>query len=212
MDQEPADRMIRAFLAVELPEELRGRLAQLQQDLKRRLSQDMPRNVRVSWARPASIHLTLKFLGDIDEQLISPMHEAIGQAVRRHPPVYIPLDRLGSFPRVQQPRVLWVGPDETWEGGGDAQKLTAVNQVVEACCRVLDFAPENRPLSPHLTLARIKEGQHQFGQMLARSGVMDHSVALGSLPIGSLALMKSELNPSGSIYTKLWEVGLGGGS
>jgi len=205
------DRVIRTFLAVELREETRSRLAQLQLELKKRLNRDLPREVRISWVQPASIHLTLKFLGDIDEQLVPSMQEAIGQALQGHRSLSIPLERLGAFPKTQQPRVLWIGPAEGWEQGEDARGLTAIHQAIETCCRTLDFAPETRPLSPHLTLARIREGERQFGQVLTRSGVMDGTVALGSLVVGSLALIKSELRPTGSVYTKLWEATVGGG-
>jgi len=203
--------MIRAFLSVDLHDELRSRLAQLQQDLKKRLNPNLPREVRISWVRPASIHLTLKFLGDIDEQLVPSMQEAIGQALQGYRCLSIPLERLGAFPKAQQPRVLWIGPNEEWEHGADAQELTAIHQAIEACCRALDFAPETRPFSPHLTLARIREGERPFGQVLARSGVMDGPVASGSLVVGSIALMKSELKPTGSVYTKLWEAKIDGG-
>jgi RNA 2',3'-cyclic 3'-phosphodiesterase len=202
--------MIRTFLAVELSEPLRTNLARLQLDLKQRLSREVSRDVRMSWIQPASIHLTLKFLGDIDEQLVSPMQEAMGQAIAGHPRLQIPLERLGSFPGPQQPRILWVGPSEGWEQGEEAKRLTSVHRAIEECCRLLNLAPEDRPLSPHLTLARIKEGGRSMGQALAKSGVMDRPLSLGSLAVYSVVLMRSELRPTGSVYTKLWDVTLRG--
>jgi RNA 2',3'-cyclic 3'-phosphodiesterase len=201
--------MIRTFLAVELSEALRTNLARLQLDLKQRLSREIPRNVRMSWIQPASIHLTIKFLGDIDEQLVSPMQEAMGQAIAGHPRLQIPLERLGGFPRLQQPRVLWVGPSDEWEQGEEARRLTSVHRAIEECCCSFDLAPENRPLSPHLTIARIKEGGYSMGQALAKSGVMDRPLSLGSLAVDSVVLMRSELKPTGSVYTKLWDVKVG---
>lgn len=200
--------MIRTFLAVELSEELRRQLAQIQQDLKQRLSRDMTKDVRISWVQPAAIHLTIKFFGDIDDQLIDPLRAALEPVVTGRLPISIPLERLGTFPRVQQPRVLWVGPSEQWEQGEDAERLAAVHRAVEDCCRSFGFAPEGRPLSPHLTLARIKQGERQIGQALAKSGVMDRSVTIGSLSMNSIALMKSELRPTGSLYTRLWQLRL----
>jgi RNA 2',3'-cyclic 3'-phosphodiesterase len=202
--------MIRAFLAVELPEDLLRELAQLQRDLKQRLTRELSRNVRLSWVQPTSIHLTMKFLGDMDEQFVSPMQEAIGLVVKDHRMVSIPLEQLGAFPRPQQPRVLWVGPSAQWEQSEDAKRLVALHQAIEGCCRSLDFAPESRPLNPHLTLARIREGERQIGQVLATTGVMDSAIPLGSLVVQSIVLIKSELNPTGSIYTRLWEVRLSG--
>jgi 2'-5' RNA ligase len=123
--------------------------------------------------------------------------------------VRIPLDRLGVFPRPPQPRVLWVGASELWERGEDAARLATLHEAVEACCQSCGFAAEDRPLSPHLTLARIKEGERAVGQALARSGVMDRPVPVGALDVRLIVLMKSELRPTGSVYTKLWEVGVG---
>jgi 2'-5' RNA ligase len=200
-------QMIRAFLAVELSEEQRSHLAQIQQDLKQRLSRSLPKQVRLSWVQPASIHLTIKFLGDMDESVIEPMSAAIAQMMEGHRTIQIPLERLGVFPRPQQPRVLWVGPSASWDQGDEAKRLAELHRAVEECCRSFGFAPEDRPLSPHLTLARIKQGEREFGQVLVRSAVMDKPVGIGTLLIASLVLMKSDLRPTGPVYTKLWEVG-----
>lgn len=197
--------MIRAFMAVELSADLRGRLAQLQQDLKQRLARDSAKGQRIAWVKPDSIHLTIKFLGDIDEQLVEPLREAISRVMQPHQSLQLPIERLGAFPHVQQPRVLWVGPSEPWEQGEDAKRLAALHLAVEACCEQLNLAPDSRPLSPHLTLARIKEGERQVGQSLAKSGALDRPLSLGSVAVGSVVLIKSELRPTGSVYTKLWE-------
>ena len=200
--------MIRAFLAVELTEDLRGQLAGIQQDLNRRLSRECAKDVRVSWVQPSSIHLTVRFLGDIDEQRIDPMREAIQQTTTGRCVLHIPLERLGVFPRAQQPRVLWVGPSEAWEKSDIAQRLASLHQEVEACCRSFGFASDDKLWSPHLTLARVKEGERLVGQALAKSGVLDRPSAVGSLVINAIALVKSELHPAGPVYTKLWEARL----
>lgn len=197
--------MIRAFLAVELPEDVRAQIARIQQNLKSSLARELPRVVRISWVQAASIHLTIKFLGDIDESLVEPMRQAIEPVVKNHQPIHIPIERLGAFPHSLQPRVLWVGASKQWERGEDAQRLAALHLAVEACCEALNLAPDARPLSPHLTLARIKEGGDHVGKALAGSGVMDRPLSLGSLDVGPVVLMKSELRPTGSVYTKLWE-------
>ncbi|HEX3204274.1 MAG TPA: 2'-5' RNA ligase family protein, partial [Nitrospiraceae bacterium] len=118
-------------------------------------------------------------------------------------------ERLGVFPRVQQPRVLWIGPSGRWDSSEDAARLAALHRSIEDCCTSLNLAPDSRPLSAHLTLARIKAGHHAVGQALARSGAMDRPLALDGLPIDGIALMRSELKPTGSVYTCLWEARLG---
>jgi RNA 2',3'-cyclic 3'-phosphodiesterase len=198
--------VIRAFLAVELSQELRAELSTVQQELKRRIEPEMKRDMRISWAEPASIHLTLKFLGDMDEQVISPLLAAVEQAIGRQTAVNVPLGRLGAFPRPQSPRVLWVGPSENWERGVEAKRIAEIHGVIEQACEGLGFLRETRPFSPHLTLARIKVGERQVGVALAKGGVLDRPLSLGSLAVESVVLMKSELKPTGSVYTKLWEV------
>lgn len=201
--------MIRTFLAVELSDSLRTNLSKLQLELKQRLTHELPRGVRISWVQSASLHLTVKFLGDIDEQLVAPMQEAIGKALVGQRAIQIPLERLGAFPRPQQPRVLWVGPSERWEQGPETARLVSLHRAVEDCCVALNLAPDSRPLSPHLTLARVKEGDRVMGPILARSGVMDQPLTVGSFPVDAIVLMKSDLKPTGSVYTKLWRVALG---
>ncbi len=197
--------MTRAFLAIELPPDLRAALSTLQQDLKQRCERVVDRHTRISWVRPASMHLTLKFLGDIQEEMVAPLRTAVEEVAANHRVIQAPVSRLGTFPRPQAPRVLWAGPLESWEHGAEALRLQALHRAVEDACRAAGLAPEGRPLIPHLTLARIKEGERQIGQALAQSGVLERPVTLGLFPIGSIVLMKSELRPTGSIYTKLWE-------
>lgn len=200
--------MIRAFLAVQLLESLRATLETIQSDLKRRMAHDLSREVSLTWVRPASMHLTVKFLGDIDEGLVIPLRDAIAETLSRHRAIEIPLTRLGAFPRPQQPRVLWVGPSEQWEGGEDAARLSALHREIDASCAALDLAPDTRPLAAHLTLARVKAGHRAAGQALARSGAMDRPLSIGSLSVSAMTLMRSELKPTGSVYTTLWEVTL----
>jgi RNA 2',3'-cyclic 3'-phosphodiesterase len=202
--------VIRAFLAVELSQELKAELATVQQDLKRSIEPEMKRDTRISWAKPASIHLTIKFLGDMDEQVIDPMLVAVEQTIGSQTPMNVPLERLGAFPRTQSPRVLWVGPSENWERGAEATRIAEIHGAIEQACEGLNFLRETRPFSPHLTLARIQVGEHHVGVALAKAGVLDRPLSLGSLAVESVVLMKSELKPTGSIYTKLWAVRLNG--
>jgi 2'-5' RNA ligase len=199
--------MIRTFLAVELGDDLRHQIRLVQQDLRQRLDGGFSKDIRITWVQPSSIHLTMKFLGDTDEELIGPLREALERAMSGFERVTMPIERVGVFPRLQQPRVLWVGPSEQWEQGDDAKRLTALHRAVEDGCRSFGFAPEGRPLSPHLTLARVKEGERHVGQALAKSDVMDRPMSLGVLQVESIVLMKSELQPGGAVYTKLWKVG-----
>ncbi len=202
--------MIRAFLAVELSQHLRADLAALQQELKRTLESEIPRGMHISWVQPASLHLTLKFLGDIDERVIDPLRDALELVIGNQAIVNVPFERLGVFPRPHNPRVLWVGPSGDWELGAEAKRVVEIHGAVEQACEGLGFLREAKPFSPHLTLARIKSGERQVGIALAKRGILDRSLSLGALAMESAALMKSELKPTGSVYTKLWDVRLKG--
>ena len=202
--------MIRTFLAVELSQELRAAIATLQQELKRRIEPAMKGGARIAWVQPGSLHLTIKFLGDMDEQMIDPLRVALEQPLGTHIAANVPLERLGVFPRPQRPRLLWVGPSENWEKGAEARRMVEVHGAIEQTCDGLGFLRETRPFSPHLTLARIRVGERQVGVALAKTGVLDHPFAIGALAMGSIALMRSELKPTGSVYTKLWEARLKG--
>lgn len=201
--------MIRAFLAVELTDDLRSRLVEVQQDLKQRLSRGISTGVRISWVRTDSIHLTIKFLGDMEESAIEPLRAAVAQGMTGTRAISLPLERLGVFPRLQQPRVIWAGPSDAWEQEEESGLLAALHRSVEEICHSLGFAREGRPLSPHLTLARVKEGGRDVGRLLGQQGVLDRPLTMGSMSLQSIALIKSDLRPTGPVYTKLWEAGVG---
>jgi len=203
--------VIRAFLAVELSDELRAELATVQQELKRKIEPEMKQNMRISWAQPASIHLTMKFLGDMNEQVADPFLCAVEQGIGNQTAVNVPLERLGAFPHPQSPRVLWVGPSESWERGAEARRVAEIHRAIEQVCEGLGFLRETRPFSPHLTLARIRVGERHIGVALAKGGVLERTLSLGALAVESVVLMKSELKPTGSVYTRLWEARLKAG-
>ena len=200
--------VIRAFLAIELPPDLRNRLATIQEDLKRHIERTVDQ-VKISWIRPASMHLTLRFLGDMPEESIDPLRIGIEQVTSTHQSLLLPLERIGVFPNRNQPRVLWAGPPEGWQRGPEAERLATLHRAIETSCQTLGFTAEARPFSPHLTLARMKEGARSVGRALVSSELVDRSITVGVLPVEAIALMRSELRPSGSIYTKLWELRFG---
>ena len=198
--------MIRAFLAVAPSPELQTKLALVQQELKHRIEPERKGDTRISWVQPAKIHLTMKFLGDVDEQMIDPLHRALERAIGNRTVMNVPLERLGAFPHLHSPRVLWVGPPENWEREAEAKRIAEIHGAIEQACKGLSFLRETKPFSPHLTLARIKAGGWQVGAAMAKCGMLDRPLSLGSLAVESVVLMKSELKPTGSVYTKLREV------
>ncbi|MBI5410411.1 MAG: RNA 2',3'-cyclic phosphodiesterase [Nitrospirae bacterium] len=201
--------MIRAFVAVELPAPLKQALTQVQAEARNRLLREQSPGMRIQWVRPDSIHLTLKFLGDIPEDHVDALRSVVGQAVAPLAPFSIAVAGLGVFPDLRAPRVLWVGLSSLSSEGSPATALAHLAATVERCVEELGYPPESRAFNAHLTMARIKEGSKEVGRALARLGLLDGDVRLGQLDVRTMALIRSELRPSGSVYTKLWEVPLG---
>jgi 2'-5' RNA ligase len=198
--------MIRAFVAVELPDELKKTIAQVQAQIKGRIAREIPPEARIQWVRPDSMHLTLKFLGDIEETQVESIRQALASRVMTVPGFLVEVGSLGVFPDLRMPRVFWVGLSDQ---PGHLQGLLHLAEQVETSLETLGFLRESRPFNPHLTLARIKERSREVGKVLSDSGILKHETRLGSLPVERVSLMRSDLKPSGAVYTKLWEIPLG---
>lgn len=200
--------MIRAFLAVELDENLRAAIEQVQRELRDRISRQLGRDARIQWVRPESIHVTVKFLGDIEEAFVDRIRHVLGPALADTSRFTVPAGGIGVFPNRDGPRVLWIGCAGGAEQSEEAGRWRRLHQAVERALEPLGFAAEAKPFSPHLTLARVKDGERQVGKVLAQSGVFDRPLSCGSLVVGAIALMRSELKPAGAEYKRLWQVEL----
>ena len=194
--------MIRTFIAVELDPALKQAIAGVQDTLQRELHRLTP-GIRVQWVRTDSIHLTLKFLGDIEESQVGSILQAVEDAGRDDAPFSVDVKGFGVFPDLRGPRVLWTGLS------GHTDRLIRLAGSIDAALTPLGFPVEHKPYTPHLTLARVKEQSRAIGKALADTGVMRESTCLGTLPIQAVALMKSEPTPSGSIYSRLGLIKLG---
>ena len=194
--------MIRTFIAIELDSTLKQAIAGLQESLKRELH-GLATGVRLQWVRVESIHLTLKFLGDIEEDGAADILHALQKVGRELEPFSVEVKGFGVFPTLRAPRVLWMGlADQT-------NRLVRLAGSIDAALTPLGFQIEPKPYSPHLTLARIKEQARAIGNALVDSGVMRDATSRGTLPVQAMALMKSERTPAGSVYSHLGDVGLG---
>jgi len=188
---------IRCFIAIELPPEIRAQLGILEARLK------TGRNSFAKWVNPENIHLTLKFLGNVSSTKVPEVIEATSTASEGKSPFNLQLGSLGAFPNWQRPRVVWVGM------GGDTAKLASLQQDLETALAPLGFPPESRSFSPHLTLARIREG----ASAEERQRFAEHARATRPDPpllfeVAALVLMRSQLTPSGAIYSRLATIGL----
>jgi 2'-5' RNA ligase len=201
--------MIRTFLAVELPEGLKKSVARVQDQVRAETAKSVPSGVRIQWVRPDSMHLTLKFLGEIEEARVESIRQALAPPMAAFPRFSVEVGGLGVFPDLRMPRVLWVGLSETMAGElGHQPGLVSLVEEVEKAMERLGVPRETRQFHPHLTLARLKERTREVGRSLSASGLLTRASAMGTLPVHAIVLMKSELRPSGAVYAKLWEVPL----
>ena len=203
--------MIRAFIAVELPESLREAITKIQDALKGALSGSGVRtdaknsDMRLQWVRAESLHLTLKFLGDIEPEQVEVLRAALSEAIAGIAPFSVELEGIGGFPDTRAPRVVWAGVRP-----GGQPPLMRLASAVETALVLCGFPPEEKPFSPHLTLARVKGRSRALGNVLYSVQTHSSSGVLGTLPVRSIGLIKSELRPSGSIYTPLFRLPLRG--
>lgn len=189
---------IRAFIAIELPDEVRKGLARLRDELER----DEHRFVK--WVAPDGIHLTLKFLGNIPSKRVTEITEAMQEAAHGISPFHLQISGTGVFPGLKQVRVFWVGV------GGEVDRLSKLQEHIDSALSSMGFAKEERHFVPHLTLARIRQDaspsqRRSFGE-LAGSAIFEDEYAIA---VEAVNLMRSQLTPAGAIYTRLSVVQLG---
>ena len=189
---------IRSFIAIELSEEAKEGLARLRKELER------GEHKFVKWIDPGSIHLTLKFLGNIPFKRVIEITEAMEGAAQRISPFHLEISGLGAFPSLGQARVFWVGI------GGEMDKLSRLQQNIDSALAALGFAKEERSFVPHLTLARIRQEaspleRRRFGELVGSTIFEDKY----HIKVEAIRLMRSQLTPAGAIYTCLSAVGLG---
>jgi 2'-5' RNA ligase len=187
--------LIRSFLAVELPEKIQRKIEEVQNDLR-------SSHADVRWVSPEKIHLTLKFFGNIDESKIDSVVKSVEGPIRTISPFSLKVRGMGAFPHFKNPRVIWMGLVDGKE------VLISFQKKLETEFEKIGFESEERPFHPHLTLGRVKSnrGREELVSRMEKYG----EVEFGDLPVERVVLFKSDLRPSGPIYTALREIKLGG--
>lgn len=187
-----APALFRGFVAINFSSTLRHNLANAIEQVAKATP---PRTVR--WVEADSIHLTLKFLGDVPTASIQKIADALNESVCNLPSFEFTAGGLGCFPNARQPRVVWAGIDE--EG---ANKMKRLQSAVEAGLRPLGYPPEDRPFSPHITLGRVRrEAASRDAARVGAAIAAQPDSRWGAERVEAVYLMKSELRPSGPIYT-----------
>jgi len=184
---------IRTFIAFKLPKNIISSIGEIQNRFKSYA-------FKARWVNPENIHLTLKFLGDINYFAIEKVSEAIINAVNGHAPISLAVKGAGVFPGIKRPRVIWVGLT------GEIEKLVGIQNDIEENLEELGFPREKRPFRGHLTLGRIKEkinpkklldAMKKFEKFESKLFIAD-----------KIFLFKSELKSTGSVYKELKNISL----
>lgn len=187
---------MRTFIAIELPQAIRDSLAWLQGQLK--IS-----GADVKWVEPQNIHLTLKFLGEVDDKTLEKVTKILEEIAQEECAFYIRLSSLGAFPKINFPRVIWVGVDK---GDTEAKKIAC---ALEGRAAKIGFTKENRPFSSHITLGRVRSGINRDKLTESLTNLVDYfrKDTPESL-VTKITLFKSTLTPKGPIYEPLKEIHL----
>lgn len=177
---------MRAFFCIELDGAIQAELARIIQRLQRKVA------ARIAWVRRENLHVTLKFLGEIDPASLPSLQSAASRALVGLVPCDWQLDRLGAFPQLHRARVIWAGCRE------EPQPLQALHSALEAELERLGFERERGPFTAHVTLGRVKEGGPRALEIArALEGFAPFAHPLRTT---GLTLMESQLTPSGAIY------------
>jgi 2'-5' RNA ligase len=177
---------IRSFIALPSTSELSDALRGVQEQLREERAD-------VKWDTPDKFHITLKFLGSVEQEILSRLTESLAAATAEAAAFPLVYSSVGAFPDIVRPRVLWVGAEPS-----DA--LATVQRQVESVCNRFGFPPEGRAFHPHITLGRVK-GSFNLHRLTAK--VKSITFEPVQTNCSELLLIKSDLRPTGSVYTTL---------
>jgi 2'-5' RNA ligase len=191
---------VRAFVAIVLPESMLHSLTE-QIDLVR---EHVPTGT-IRWVRPENIHLTLKFLGNVSPDRLNKVKDSLLQVARGYSPFSLEVSNFGCFPNYRRPRTLWIGVHDSH------LTLSNLHSELERSFEHLGFPKEGRSFHPHLTLGRVK--RHVRGDQARKLGEELEEVKIGTLgriEVEDIHLIRSDLRPTGAVYTELFCASLKG--
>jgi len=186
---------MRLFVALPLPEPVKNTLDRITNNLK-------AHGGKVRWVAAKNLHLTVRFLGETEEAKVPKLKKLIDEVAAKFPAADTTIDRLGGFPNLNRPRVIWAGLAEN----ESVESMGKLARQIELAVRQLRFEPDKKGFKPHLTLGRVKDPR-DLGELPA----FMKSCRFEPIPLAldRLVLIKSTLTPQGSIYEHLHEAKLG---
>ncbi|HTZ11987.1 MAG TPA: RNA 2',3'-cyclic phosphodiesterase [Candidatus Margulisiibacteriota bacterium] len=184
---------MRAFLAIDLPENIRDTLAGIQGELKKGAAD-------VKWVSPGNIHLTLKFLGEINDNQAEKIKAILAETAQHHQAFYIKINSLGAFPKLDYPRVIWAG---ALEGKAETEAIAA---ELEEKIIQMGIPKEEKPFACHITLGRVRSSLNKERLVKAILGLNDSlKKETMEFPAFKITFYKSTLTPNGPLYQILNE-------
>lgn len=189
--------LLRAFIAIELPQSLQDAIGKQ----TARLHQTLGDNI-IRWVPPQNMHLTLKFIGNIANIHLDFLKQLLTRTTESHPQFDMQIGGIGPYPNSKRPRILWAGIHAPAD-------LASLQRNIEVGASRLGYEKEKRPFSPHLTIGRVRQNIDAADLKKIRSALDGIQIgSIGSARIDSIHLYKSELRSSGSVYTKLFSAPL----
>jgi 2'-5' RNA ligase len=187
---------LRTFIAIDPGKSVRDRLVALQQALARG-------GAEVKWVGPENLHVTLLFLGEVDDREVVELCRAVGDCCAGTPAFRMSVERVGCFPNPRRPRVVWAGV------GAGTQEVVALHDALERPLLELGcYRREDRTYTPHITLGRVRGpgGTESLAAAIARHAAWQ----AGGADVREVLVLSSELRPEGPVYTALSRAPLGG--
>jgi len=191
-------KLLRAFIAIEIPSDIRSRIEQEIASLKKTIGTHA-----VRWVPPQNIHLTLKFLGDVSPTNLPLLKQILQTEIGNHTPFDLVVKNMGCFPNPRRPRIIWIGLETS-------PTIEAIQRTVDLSTARLGYALEERPFSPHLTIGRVAQNVSSDETLTIRNALENNKTGrFGTAHVTNICLFQSDLLPSGAKYTPLFHVELG---
>jgi 2'-5' RNA ligase len=189
--------MLRSFLALEIPAEVQDALARYITPLQKALPK-----TSIRWVPSHNLHLTLKFLGDVSSASLEQLTDSLKTEVAACEPFSMSVGGLGAFPNARRARIIWIGLTAP-------PALATLIRCVEMASTRLGYPPEGRPFSPHLTIGRVTQNVSATDLQQIRAALEGTQVGtVGTVRVEALQVFKSDLRPTGSVYTLLYSLPL----
>ena len=179
---------IRCFIAIEIPEPIQNELVRIQERLRCQIE-------KASWVKPGNIHLTLKFLGDINPENIESIGKAVEEVASRHYSFLLHIGGIGAFPNLARPRVIWAGVRV------GVEHTSALAEAINLALSKHGFPLETKKFNPHLSIGRLREKINL--KPYANQYLQYDSINGAEMTVGAISLIRSQLDSRVAIYSTL---------